>query len=79
MGVLSLVIGLITLVGMGIGLIPLLGWLNWFNIPIAIIGLVLGVAALSSGKRGIATSGITVCSIVIVIGAIRLGLGGGII
>lgn len=52
--------------------IPLLGWANWFIIPIAIVGLALG--AMSDR-----TSGRNLNIVVIVIGVIRLMLGGGII
>jgi hypothetical protein len=42
MSVLSIVIGLGALTIALVGLMPLLGWLNWFAIPGAVLGLVLG-------------------------------------
>ena len=39
----SLIIGIIVVVGMFIGFIPCLGWFNWFNLPLALVGLVLGI------------------------------------
>ncbi len=68
----SLVLGLIALVLVVIAFIPLLGWANWFIIPIAIIGLALG--AMSDR-----TSGRNLNIVVIVAGVLRLMLGGGII
>ena len=68
----SLVLGLIALVLVVIAFIPLLGWANWFIIPIAIIGLALG--AMSDR-----TSGRNLNIVVIVAGVLRLVLGGGII
>lgn len=68
----SLVIGAIALVLVVIAFIPLLGLANWFIVPFAVVGLALGVM---SGK----TSGRNLNIVVIVIGVIRLMLGGGII
>ena len=55
-----------------IAFIPLLGWANWLIIPLAIIGAVVGMIS-----RG--TAGRNLNIFVIVIGVIRLMLGGGII
>ena len=68
----SLVIGAIALVLAVFALIPLLGWANWVIIPFAVVGLALGAM---SDK----TSGRNLNIVVIVIGVIRLMLGGGII
>ncbi|WP_219892334.1 hypothetical protein [Aquisediminimonas profunda] len=68
----SIVLGLIALVLVAIAFIPLLGWANWFIIPIAIIGLALG--AMSDR-----TSGRNLNIVVIVVGVLRLMLGGGIL
>ena len=68
----SLVFGLIALVLVVIAFIPLLGWANWVIIPIAIVGLALGAM---SDK----TSGRNLNIVVIVVGVVRLMLGGGII
>lgn len=68
----SLVFGLIALVLVVIAFIPLLGWANWVIIPIAVVGLALG--AMSDR-----TSGRNVNIVVIVVGVVRLMLGGGII
>lgn len=68
----SLVIGVIALVLAVFAFIPLLGWANWVIIPFAVIDLALGAM---SDK----TSGRNLNIVVIVIGVIRLMLGGGII
>lgn len=68
----SIILGLIALVLVVIAFIPLLGWANWIIIPIAVVGLALGAM---SDK----TSGRNLNIVVIVIGVIRLMLGGGII
>jgi hypothetical protein len=72
LNVLSLLIG----VGAGViallGIIPFVGWANWFVIPIAGLGLVLGL--ISSRKEGQILN-----LVVIAIALVRLSLGGGII
>ena len=69
---LSLIIGVVALLLAVIGFVPLLGWLNWFIIPIAIIGAGLGVISKS-------TSGRNLNLFVIVVGIVRLSIGGGIL
>ena len=67
----SLVIGAIALLLAIPAFIPLLGWANWFVIPVALVGLVIGVLSRK-------TSGRNLNLIVIVIAGLRLMLGGGI-
>ena len=55
-----------------IAFLPLLGWLNWLIIPLALIGAGLGVVSRS-------TSGRNLNLFVIVVGIVRLMLGGGIL
>jgi hypothetical protein len=69
LNLLSLIIGVVTLPVMLIALVPLLGWLNYLVIPMAIGGLVLGVLSSSNSGRNLNI-------VVLVIGAIRLSLGG---
>jgi hypothetical protein len=72
MNVLSTMIGLVALAIALVGFSPLLGWLNWFVIPLAVVGLVLG---LLSQK----TSGRNINLVVLALAIIRLALGGGIL
>jgi hypothetical protein len=72
MNVMSVIIGLMALIIALVGFIPLLGWLNWFAMPGAVVGLVLG---LMSRK----TSGRNVNLVVLALAIIRLALGGGIL
>jgi hypothetical protein len=67
----SLLIGVIALVLAIIAFIPLLGWANWFIIPVAMIGALVGVLSRSTAGRNLNL-------IVIVIGIVRLSLGGGL-
>ncbi|PWG02947.1 hypothetical protein [Sphingosinicella humi] len=67
----SLLIGAIALLFAIIAFLPLLGWANWVIIPLALVGA--GIGVLSSQK-----SGRNLNLLVIVIGIVRLMLGGGI-
>jgi hypothetical protein len=67
----SLIIGAVAVVFALIAFLPLLGWANWLIIPLAIIGAIVGMIS-----RG--TAGRNLNLFVIVIGVVRLMLGGGI-
>ena len=68
----SLIIGLVALVLAVIAFIPLLGWANWFIIPLTIIGAVIGMISRGSAGRNLNL-------FVILIGVVRLILGHGIL
>lgn len=53
LNILSLLIGVITLPVMLIALIPLLGWLNYLVIPMAIVGTALGAVSESNAGRNL--------------------------
>lgn len=65
------IFGILALFGMLIGFIPLFGWLNWLNIPFAMIGLLFSILGKSKG-------GIIICVVAIFFGLLRLIIGGGI-
>ncbi len=67
----SLIIGVVALIFAVIAFLPLLGWANWLIIPLALIGA--GIGAAGNGKAGRNLN-----LAVIVIGILRLMLGGGI-
>jgi hypothetical protein len=68
----SLIIGFVALILALIAFLPLLGWANWLIIPLAIVGAVLGMISRSTAGRNLNL-------VVIVIGIVRLMLGGGIL
>jgi hypothetical protein len=72
MNVISVIIGIVALVIALVGFIPLLGWLNWFVIPGAVVGLVLGLMSKE-------TSGRNINIVVLALAIVRLVLGGGIL
>lgn len=67
----SLIIGFVALILAIVAFLPLLGWANWLIIPVAIIGA--GIGLLSRG-----TAGRNLNLLVIVIGIVRLMIGGGL-
>ena len=82
MGLISLLWGIVAMLWMVLALIPLLGWGNWFLIPFAAIGAIIaavGILFTRTENRGRAKAGLVLNSIVIVVGIIRLSLGGGVI
>jgi hypothetical protein len=68
----SLIIGFVALICALIAFIPLLGWANWLIIPLAIIGAVIGMISRGSAGRNLNI-------FVIIVGVVRLMLGGGIL
>ena len=82
MGLISLLGGIVAMIWMVIELIPFLGWGNWLLIPFAAVGAIIaaiGILFTSPGNRGRAKTGLVLNGIVIVVGIVRLGIGGGII
>lgn len=81
MGVLALVFGILAMLGLMVAFIPCLGWLNWINVPFAILGAIFSAIAMSrpapARDKGIA--GLVMSLIAIVLGLVRLVLGGGIL
>ena len=86
MSVASLVLATLSGVTTLFGLVPCLGWLNWFGIPISVAAVAMGVVGLVADKDPttregrnqnvhlIALVGGLIC---IGVGAIRCTLGGG--
>jgi uncharacterized membrane protein YgaE (UPF0421/DUF939 family) len=79
---LSLVWGILALIGMFVAFLPCLGSLNWLNIPFAGLGLIISVVAVATSKeekKGAGMAGIVLCAIAVVFGMLRLLAGGGIL
>ncbi|CAN7262972.1 hypothetical protein LJR168_003562 [Pseudoxanthomonas sp. LjRoot168] len=82
MGLISLLWGIVAMILMILALIPLLGAANWLVIPFAAVGAIIaavGILFTRTGNRGRAKAGLVLNGIVIVVGIIRLSLGGGVI
>lgn len=82
----SLVFAIVCGVGFIVGLIPCIGWYNWFNIPLSIAGIAISIITfLTAGQseepgkaRLYAIICMCSCGVAVVFGAIRLILGAGV-
>ena len=70
--ILSILIGFVVLLLAVVGFIPFLGWMNWLIIPLCVVGAALG--ALSSSKVGRNLN-----ILLIIVCAVRLFIGGGLL
>ena len=71
LNLISILIGLFALLWAVIAFVPLLGWMYWFILPIAIVGLAVGALSSHRGGRNLNI-------VVLVVGILRLMLGHGI-
>ena len=71
LNIVSLLIGAVALLFAIPGFLPLLGWMNWFIIPIALVGLGFGLVSRKTSGRNFNLVVLAVC-------VVRLMLGGGI-
>ena len=74
MNVISVIIGIIAAVLLCIGLVPLLGWLNWIVLALCTGGIITGAISSKEGR-----SGLIINASIAAIGMLRLLLGGGIV
>ena len=72
LNILSILTGLLSLLIVIPSQIPLLGWGNWFALPVVVVGIVLGALSRSNAGRNF-------CLVVFAIAVVRLMLGGGVI
>ncbi len=75
--------GITALSFMLVGLIPCLGWLNYINIFLSFITLILGIVVIATAKsdadRSAAVLGVVLVVVAIFLGTGRLIIGGGCI
>jgi hypothetical protein len=71
LNLISIGVGGVALILALVAFFPLLGWANWFIVPLAMIGLALGVLSRSTTGRNLNIVVIAIC-------VIRLMLGGGL-
>ena len=72
LNIVSILVGLLSLLIVIPSQIPLLGWGNWLALPLIVVGIVIGALSRSNLGRNF-------CLIVFAIAVVRLMLGGGII
>lgn len=80
MSVVGFVIGILSALVLILTVIPLLGWINWLNLPFAILGLIFSLIGTATAKnKGLGIAGIVICCIVIILGILRLQACGGFV
>lgn len=72
LNIVSLIIGVVALLLGILAFFPFLGWAYWAIIPLALIGFAFGQMSSSRSGRNLNL-------VVVVIGLVRLAMGGGII
>jgi hypothetical protein len=78
MGIIGFIFSLVAGGFMLIGLLPFLGWLNWFTtLPAAIVGAVLSGISVSRSRSSLGTAGLVISLILFLVAVGRLALGGG--
>lgn len=76
----SVIFSILALIFAIVGLIPLLGILNWIAIIFAFVALISGIiGAVAGTRRGACIAGIVISVLVSCIAILRLVLGGGIL
>lgn len=71
LNLISLAIGLFAIIPILFALLPMLGWANWFILPLPVVGLAIG--SLANGKAG---RNLNLFLLLVAVG--RLMLGGGL-
>lgn len=71
LNIVSILVGLVALLFAIPGILPFLGLLNWLAVPIALLGLAVGVLS----RR---PSGARLNAIILIVGVVRLFFGGGL-
>jgi hypothetical protein len=67
----SVIIGIVALIGAMIGFFPLLGWVNWAIVPLALMGAAFGIMSRSDAGRRLNI-------FVLIVAIVRLVIGGGL-
>ena len=80
MGIAGFVLSLVAGFFMLIGLIPFLGFINWFTtLPAAVLGIIFSAVGMSKSKNSMAVAGLVISIVVICIAVIRLIVGFGVL
>ena len=78
----GMVMGIVILCVTVIGLVPCLGWMNWLTITVGPVTTILNLVAIileqaDANKRSKAVIGLVLALVAVIVGGIRLVLGGG--
>ena len=77
----SMTLGIVTVCFMLVGMIPCLGWLNWFTLTLAFPAIIISMVAVATEQRPDARNkaiiGLILASVALFLGGFRLILGAG--
>ena len=81
MGLIGFIISLFAGLFMLIGLIPFLGWMNWFTtLPLGVLAVIFSAIAVSGRRRSaLGTAGLVIGIVVLAVAFLRLWIGWGVI
>jgi len=72
LNLISLAIGAIAIIPLLLALVPFFGWMNWFLLPLPVIGLIVGTLSRGNAGRNLNL-------IVLIVAIVRLAIGHGFI
>ena len=72
LNLISLAIGAIAIIPLLLALVPFLGWMNWFLLPLPVVGLIIGMLSRGNAGRNLNL-------IVLIVAIVRLTIGHGFI
>ena len=80
MGLIGFIISLFAGLFMLIGLIPFLGWMNWFTtLPLGVLAVIFSAIAVGRNRSVLGTAGLVIGIVVLVVAFLRLWIGWGVI
>ena len=72
LNLISLAIGAVAIIPLLLALVPFFGWMNWFLLPLPVIGLIVGTLSRGNAGRNLNL-------IVLIVAIVRLAVGHGFI
>lgn len=72
LNLISLAIGAIAIIPLLLALMPFFGWMNWFLLPLPVVGLIIGTLSRGNAGRNLNL-------IVLIVAIVRLMMGHGFI
>lgn len=72
LNLISLAIGAIAIIPLLLALVPFFGWMNWFLLPLPVVGLIVGTLSRGNAGRNLNL-------VVLVVAIVRLAMGHGFI
>jgi hypothetical protein len=82
MQIVTLVWGILAVIGVLVAFAPFFGALNWLLIPFALLGMIVSAIVTGmapEGQRGKSTAGLICCGVAAIFGIVRLIAGLGVV